>query len=111
MVKHFIIMSSSYSLGKRIALHYILDEELDVIVINKELKTIKEMCGQTVSLSTHWIVTDSREWESIGEKDAFFADVQEVMELSAFIKLISLDRQLKGIDIAKYILTEKNVHI
>lgn len=107
MVRHFVIMSSSYSLGKRIAIDHILEEELDVSLINKEMETIKEMCGQTVSISTHWVVTDSTKWESVWKKDAFFADVYQVKKLSEFIELILEDRKLKGIDIAKYILTKK----
>ena len=90
MIRHFIIMSNSYSLKKRIALHYILDEKLDVSLIKEEMKIIKEKCSQAISFSTHWITTNSEEWKSVGEKDFFFTDVQEIKELSTFIKLISV---------------------
>ena len=92
MIRHFIIMSNSDLLKKRIALHYILDEKLDVSLIKKEMKTIKEKCDQATSFSTHWIVTNSEEWKSVGEKDFFFVGVQEVKELSTFIKLISANK-------------------
>lgn len=92
MIRHFIIMSNSHLLKKRIALHYVLDEKLDVSLIKKEMKIVKEKCGQATSFSTHWIVTNSEEWKSVGEKDFFFADVQEIKELSTFIKLISANK-------------------
>ena len=72
MIKHFIILSSSYSTGKRIAIHYVIDKHMNSEILNKIIKTIKDKCGQTVSISTHYIETDSREWISIIEKDGFF---------------------------------------
>ena len=72
MIKHFMILSSSYSSGTRIALHYIIDEQMNPEMLTAEVKTIKEACGETVSISTHYVETDSADWESVMEKDAFF---------------------------------------
>lgn len=105
MFKHFIIMSSSYSLGTRIALHYVIDEHMNADMLKEEVKTIKRLCGETVSISTHYIETEYPEWNSVIEKDGFFEDVQVVDSLVGFVNMISEDRELQGIDIAKYILS------
>ncbi len=108
MITHYIVMSSSYSQGKRIALHYIIDEK----AADKKLKNIKsiiniitEKCGKDVSISTHFIQTDSTTWDSVYEKDYFFKDVEVIDSLKKFIKLIQQDRTLLGIDVARYILS------
>ncbi|MGN0484242.1 MAG: Panacea domain-containing protein [Lachnospiraceae bacterium] len=106
MIKHFIILSSSYSDGKRIAVHYILDEQVTAEMISNEIKTIKEQCGQNVSISTHCVVTDSTDWASIVEKDSFFEDVEVIESLGGFINFIRQDLTLQGIDIAKYVLSK-----
>lgn len=107
MIKHFIILSSSYSSGTRIAMHYVIDELMNPEMLKAELKTIKDKCGETVSISTHYIETDSMDWESVVQKDAFFEGVMLVESLLGFVNLISEDRDLKGIDIAKYILSKQ----
>jgi uncharacterized phage-associated protein len=100
-----MILSSSYSSGTRIALHYIIDEKMNPEMLTGEVKTIKAVCGETVSISTHYVETDSTDWESVVEKDGFFEGVKVVESLIGFVNMISEDRVLKGIDIAKYILS------
>ena len=104
MIKHFMILSSSYSTGQRIAMHYIIDDQMNPEMLTSEVKTIKELCGETVSISTHYVETESASWESVIDKDGFFEGVHVVETLVGFVNLISADRVLKGIDIAKYIL-------
>lgn len=104
MIKHFMILSSSYSTGTRIAMHYIVDEQMNPEMLTAEVKKIKEFCGETVSISTHYVETDSTDWSSVIEKDGFFEGVHVVETLVGFVNLISADRILKGLDIAKYIL-------
>lgn len=106
MYRHYIILSSSYSQGMRIGIHYLLDDEIDPKWIMEDIDKIREVCGDTVSISTHFIETKSPEWMSVVQKDAFFADVYIVQTLGEFIGLISDDRTLQGIDIAKYILSK-----
>lgn len=106
MVRHFILMSSSYTLGKRIALDYIQEKESDYAEVKNILNTITKECGQDVSISTHSIQTESKSWASVGEKDHFFKDVELIKKLDKFIKLIQDDRVLKGLDVAKYILSK-----
>ncbi len=106
MVTHFIFMSSSYSLGTRIALDYIVTD----ISIQKKLKQnldkIIEKCGKDVSISTHMIQSDDDTWNSVCKADSFFKDVKVISSIDSFINLIQKDRKLKGIDIAKYILSK-----
>ena len=106
MITHFIFMSSSYSLGKRIALHFIVDDEH----IQDELKIVLDKiiteCGKDVSISTHMIQAKDKTWESVCASDHFFKGVEIIDSLDKFIKLIKRDRKLKGIDIAKYILSK-----
>lgn len=112
MIKHFVILSSSYSLGTRIALHYTLDVQMNIEVLNNAVRTIKESCGETVSISTHYIETDADDWKSIVEQDGFFDDVKVIDNLEEFVELILKDRVLNGIDIAKYILaTQQCTHL
>lgn len=106
MITHFIFMSSSYSLGKRIALHFIVDDEH----IQDELKIVLDKiiteCGKDVSISTHMIQAEDTTWESVCIADHFFKGVEVIDSLDKFIKLIKKDRKLEGIDVAKYILSK-----
>lgn len=106
MVTHFIFMSSSYSLGKRIAMDYIVDDEDIQKDLKIYLKRITEECGKDVSISTHMIQAEDRTWESVCRSDYFFKNVEVINSLDKFIKLIKKDRKLEGIDIAKYILSK-----
>lgn len=105
MIKHFMILSSSYSTGTRIAMHYVIDKHMNPEMLIGDVKRIKELCGETVSISTHYIETNATTWQSVVEKDAFFKDVHVIKSLEKFIKLITKDLKLTGLDIAKYILS------
>lgn len=106
MIKHYIILSSSYSQGIRIALHSSFQKELESTYIVETLRKIKEACGEEVSISTHYIVTDSDSWESVCQKDPFFENIQVIGDVETFIRLIQIDLKLVGLDIAKYILSK-----
>ena len=104
MITHYIIMSSSYTQGKRISLDYLLDEKVDYTKLKNIISTITDKCGKDVSISTHFVQTDSKSWSSVYEKDHFFKDVEVVDSVEKFIELIQQDRVLSGLDVAKYIL-------
>lgn len=106
MITHFIFMSSSYSLGTRIALDYIVTDKSIQEKLKKHLDKIIEKCGKDVSISTHMIQTEDDTWESVCEADHFFKDVRVISSIDEFIKLIQKDRKLEGIDVAKYILSK-----
>lgn len=104
MINHFIILSSSYTTGKRIALDYIINDSKDDVIY--AIKKIKENCGYDVSFSTHSIITETAEWNSVLESDSFFKDIEVIDDLDKFINLINESRTLSAITVAEYILSK-----
>ena len=70
------------------------------------LKKITDECGSDVSIATHIIETEIDTWNSIASKDYFFKNIQLIDNIYLFIKLINADRQLIGLDVAKYVLNK-----
>lgn len=105
MIKHYIILGSAYSIGKRIALHY-YGTDLSMDKIKKDLESICQVCGEDVSISTHYVQTEAESWSSVIRLDKFFENVKVVSDLNDYIELLKRDRNLIGLDIAKYILTK-----
>lgn len=99
-------MSSSYSEGTRIALDYVIKEEKDYFRLKEIVPYIIEKCGKDVSLSTHFIQTETEMWQDVIRKDRFFKDVKVIKSKEKFVSLIEKDRKLKGLDVAKYILSK-----
>lgn len=107
MITHFIFMSSSYSLGTRIALDFIVEDDINIQKeLKKDLDKIIKECGRDVSISTHMIQAERRDWKSVCEADHFFKNVKVIENIEEFIKLIQQDRKLEGSDVAKYILSK-----
>lgn len=106
MVKHFIVIGSSYSLGKRIALDYCDEKEVKLATFEKRLKNLAEIFGPDIPVSTHFLQTESKDWASVGKMDMFFKDVELIKDEKTFINIILEDRYLTGLDVAKYILTQ-----
>lgn len=106
MARHFVIMSSSYTEGKRIALDYSNPKQLKSKFLKAQIQKIKEHCGEDVSISTHFVETETEDWKSLEKADGFFKDVYVVNNINNFIMLILKDRVLEGIDVAKYILSK-----
>lgn len=106
MVKHYIIMSSSYTDGTRVALDITEGSLLNSIEIKKIIQEIKALCGPDVPLSTHLIETDSYEWASVKEYDPFFEDVECTDSVHEFTEKIKQGRILTGLDVATYILSK-----
>ena len=71
MVKHYIIMSSSYTDGARVALDITEASQLNSDAIAKIIREIKQSCGDDVPLSTHLIETGTESWESVVKYDLF----------------------------------------
>ena len=55
MIKHYIIMSSSYTDGSRVALDITEDCFLNSKAIAEMIEEIRKNCGKDVPLSTHFI--------------------------------------------------------
>ena len=106
MVKHFILMSSAYEDGTRIALDITDEAQLNSETITEMIEHVRQSCGKDVSLSTHLIETNSKEWSSVAEYDPFFSDVICEDSIEEFIEKIQKGRTLKGLDVAVYILTK-----
>ncbi len=106
MIKHYIIMSSSYTDGARVALDITKHSLLNSEAIAKIIKDIKQNCGKDVPLSTHLIETESDSWGSIVEYDPFFEDVECTKSVTEFSEKIKKGRVLTGLDVATYILSK-----
>lgn len=106
MITHFIFMSSSYSLGTRIALDFIVKEASIQEELKENLNKIITECGRDVSISTHMIQAEDETWLSVCKADHFFKGVKVIEDVETFINLIKKDRELQGIDVAKYILSK-----
>ena len=106
MIKHLIVMSSAYSIGKRIALDYCDEDILQMDVIQKDIDYIYKKCGKDAPISTHFIHTEKKCWDEVAATDKFFKDAKLISTKEEFVDLILKDSILKGIDIAKYILTK-----
>ena len=106
MVKHFIIMVSAYSIGKRIAIDYSSEDELQMNDIKKDIEYIKKECGDDVPISTHFIQTEDFGWNKVAELDKFFENVELIDTKEKFVIILKKDRVLSGMDVARYILTK-----
>lgn len=106
MVKHYIIMSSSYTDGTRVAMDITEDKLLNSESIGKIIQEIKDGCDQDVPISTHFIETESETWESVVAYDSFFDGVKHIATASDFSKAISKGRVLSGLEVATYILSK-----
>ena len=106
MIRHQILLSSSYSEGSRICLDF---PDCNQIVFKNAIGSVNDAYdGKRVSFSLHTIHTDSVEWGSVVEKDPYFDDVHVVETVDEFVKIIQNDRYLKGMDVAKYILSKES---
>lgn len=106
MAKHYIIMSSSYTDGTRVALDITEVRLLNSEAIAQIIQDIKQSCGKDVPLSTHLIETASDTWASVAAYDPFFDDVVCANSVAEFSEKIKKGRVLTGLDVATYILSK-----
>lgn len=107
MITHYIILSSSYSTGKRIAYHIPFDRAVDEQLVDSVLDRINSSFeGSPPLIAVHIKQTDSDSWESVVELDSYFRTVSVINNLNEFIELIRKDRTFKGVDVARYILSK-----
>lgn len=106
MVTHYILISSSYSKGTRIALDICDIDDIEANIIPKITKEIQLQCGHDVSLGLQCIRVESEKWSDVVKADGFFDKMLVVKTLDEFIELINKDRELTAIDVALYILSK-----
>lgn len=104
MVRHIIILSSSYSKGQRIALDMVVSDRREVDIFQQKVKRIKDECGEDTSISIHSIAAPSADWSAVEKEDNFFENVLVIETVEEFISLIQIDRKLSGVDVARYII-------
>lgn len=98
MFRHLIVLSSSYKLGKRIALHLLkTDEDLSVFNSLINLDIFKHCTVYSVE-------TDSETWLSVVKYDDFYKDIYVCTDKKEFIDLINLNKDISIFDLSKYIL-------
>lgn len=103
MYQHIIAIGSSYRLGKRIAWHY-ADEEISRDVLEEFSTKTRKILGRPV-YSIHKLSTDSKEWDSIVEKDSFFDGYQVYEKIDDFLLELLKDKEITALDIAKLLLS------
>ncbi len=103
MFRHTIFLASAYNIRSRIAMNFV---DLTAKEYDSIYKQIIDKCGVDINLSVHYIPTDSKTFNSVVKHDPYFKDVKEIKDLNTFIDLIYKDRELKGIDIARYIISK-----
>lgn len=106
MIIHYIILSSSYSTKRRIALHFTFKDEVDVEYVKFVRDKIDSAFnGKPPAYSVHVKQTEKETWDSVCETDSYFQGVALIDSVEEFIELVRRDRRLKGVDVAKYILS------
>lgn len=73
MCDHYIIMSSSYTDGVRVALDVTDSDLICEEHIYGLIAEIKKQCGEDIPLSSHLIQTESSSWDSVVRYDPFSA--------------------------------------
>lgn len=106
MVRHYIIVASAYSIGKRIALDYCSSSKIEMDKIDKDVEYILEKYGKDAPLAKHFILTSSADWSSVALSDHFFDDVELMKNKEEFTEILLKDKELSGVDVARYILTK-----
>lgn len=102
MKTHYIILCSCYAKGCRIAM-----DTLDVKKFESIKKKLFKRFGKKLPISTHIIPTKSSHFSSVVEIDRYFDDVVLIKDYHKFASLIALDRKLKGLDVALYVLAKE----
>ena len=103
MYNHCIILGSAYSIRSRIALHYV---NLTSEKMKEKIDYITNKCGSDISISTHYLMTDKDTWKSVVDYDKYFLDVKLLSDVEEFSNLILCDRDLDGLDVARYIIAK-----
>lgn len=105
MIRHCVIIGSSYTTGCRIALHYTSDGMLPIDKIQADIKYIYAKVGKGASIAPHFVSIEKSGFSDLAKYDKFFEGVKVIDDIEEFIRLLILDRKLNGLDVARYILS------
>ena len=105
MVRHFVVIASSYSRSTRVALDYLFDA-YSKETIKDDLARIKSECGKDVRISTQSILAESDRWDSVVKSDPFFRGIELLDSVEVFIECVNHNLDLTGLDVANYILSQ-----
>ena len=84
MVSHYIILSSSYSKGKRIGMDFIINSQTEQDII-KTRNEITDICGGD-SISIHLVHAKDEKWSSLCKADSYFSDVEVIKDVDKLLK-------------------------
>lgn len=104
MTKHYILLSSSYTDGERIAVDFPDPKKIDEEHVREALDTIEKVCGKGAHFATHYLETESADWESVAAYDPYFKNVHCLETVEEFAQKIKHDLVLRCRDVVKYIL-------
>lgn len=107
MVKHIVILGSSYKTGNRIALDFSYDKcKHDELI--SILNDIKKSGNKKYSIATHTITTKTNKWSDVVNLDPFFKNVKLLDSKDKFLHYLKDDEETSALDIANYISTYYN---
>lgn len=111
MYEHFIIMNSSYALGKRIALHYVYEKGIQHTEIEDIMQLLRSACDHKQMISTHYICTDASTWESVVSYDGFFENIYIAESPEEFVYLLKKIAKLRESMSQDIFFQNADVHI
>lgn len=106
---HNIFMANSYMLGRRIAYdNTIRKDTSEEFGIRKEtekvLNKIKKQVGSNAVITNQVVLTESRKWKSVVDKDSFFADVEFVKDIRVFISVLKDNNIISELDMKMFLM-------
>lgn len=105
MAFHFIAITTMYKKSSRLAWHYAVEsvKNIDTKKLSDfQYSLTKNEFGSKIAI--HKITTESKQWESVVKKDAFFEDVGVMTNMDMFFEAIIEDSKPTPMDIAKIII-------
>lgn len=104
MYDHFLLIVPFHKSGHRIAWHKLLIEEEDYNYVDNVLSEIEKNVGE-LNMSSHIVSTESKDVQSISEKDMFFSDIAIFEKEEEFLFHYKSEVSLDATDVATFILS------
>ncbi|PTJ64917.1 MULTISPECIES: Panacea domain-containing protein [Staphylococcus] len=107
MYDHFLIIVPFHKAGHRIAWHKLLLEGKDYDYVDNVLSELESKVGE-LNLSSHIVSTETKDVQSIKEKDKFFSDIAFIENEEEFLFYYKSEVTLNASDVATFILSYGN---